>query len=89
MIFFQRELSFLASASFELIALFVIKDKDLFLRPISFSMLKLNFHSMKVFAQSIYFILTEINILALTFEFIFYAHLIILEILIFLAPYNQ
>ena len=89
MIFFLQELSFLANALFELIILFVITDKGLFLQPFNFSMLKLNFHSMKVFIQSIYSILAKINIPILIFVFTFYTHLIILKILIFLTPYIQ
>lgn len=89
MIFFLQELSFLANALFELIILFAITDKGLFLRPFNFSMLKLNFHSMKVFIQSIYSILAKINIPILIFVFTFYTHPIILKILIFLTPYIQ
>jgi hypothetical protein len=80
MISFQQELSFPASVLFKFMILFAIINRDLFPQQFSFSKLKLSFHSMKVFAQSICLSLIKISIPVLIFESISYVHPIILKI---------
>jgi hypothetical protein len=80
MISFQQELSFPASVLFKFMILFAIISRDLFPQQFSFSKLKLNFHLMKAFAQSICLSLIKISIPVLIFGSIFYVHLIILKI---------
>ena len=80
MISSQQELNFPANVLFKFMNLFAVINRDLFPQQFSFSKLILNFHSKKVFAQSVCLTLIKISIPVLIFESIFYVHPIILKI---------